>query len=474
MKKSGSSLYQNLFLQLPGAVCITEHKDMIIHQTNPAFELLTGYNEEELLESRKTLPDIIYKKDLKKITQRLGHLRDNQHLAEELRLITKNRAIKIVEIAVVDFGNKRKKSYLWTFRDISAHKEFEQQLREKIARERQKVAQTAKGVIRNQKLLEKLHRGPAVFRELWKCKDEETLMQKAVNVMVLKQGLGYDSVTVLLREGQFLQVKASNRSHALQRFHIEKQHKFAQVYRGEKEILSENTGEYTLPIVSPEGIEGVMQVIFMETERLLLEDNNPVRQAHWDFLQGVAQLLGLLLFYLRAGISKPVAFHENLKLCANELNKKIEEQEEVILIVLELDNFFELVLDLAVDSSLIIKTAGEMIETYKPTGSSLTQIGDARFLLIVTDSFQKFINSEAEQFKRKLRQTPLTVEDQTVKPTFSFGISGNDSKSEKDGVTILKEALQCLRASQSKGGNTIHIWNEKVEEIRKRVTTRLQ
>ena len=142
-----------------------------------------------------------------------------------------------IAITISKIKHDKKDYFLCTLNDIGSYKETTRNLQEKIEQEREKLTTTIKSIIRTQKLFEKLHIMPSFFREMWQCKEEEVLIQKIVHLMCHASGLQYSSTTVLLSDGEFLQVKSSSTPQPLQRFHLEKQHRLAQAFRKEEKLF---------------------------------------------------------------------------------------------------------------------------------------------------------------------------------------------------------------------------------------------
>ncbi len=474
MAKSKNGVSNDIFDGLPIAICVVDAKSLAIQKLNPAFESLTQFEESKLVEEKKKLEDIIYKKDLKKLTQRLEHLEEDQHIEAELRIITKKRGGMEVVVTIKKQTTKKKSSLLCTFRNIEAQREFEQELRDKLEEEKRKAGETVKGIIQTKQLLEKLYRAPNVLRELWSCQKEQNLLDKMVAMMCHEKGLNYANATILLKEGDYLVVRAAHKKQALHRFNLSKDHKFAQVFRGEKKIVSESTGEYSLPILSPAGGEGIIQVILNEKERNLISESDALKTAHRNLIQLVSQSLGYSLFSIRNSLSSKSTFQHNMVSVVEDITSKMEAKEEFYILWIDIDNFSSMLSEYETSLiDLILPQVAESLHEYKSPGNLLTQVGDDEFLLMIPSNFHKTIDLEAKQLERKLQQIDLENEGKKVKLTFSIGAASYQAQDDVTAQEILLQAGNCLKASQKIGGDRIFLWDGSPQEVPKRVSRRL-
>ena len=286
-----------MFEKHPEPLCILEKKNAKIVEVNQAFCNFIGYSKEDILQQKIDLQDIVYQKDFKNILQRLKHMEERQHLRESLRILPKKGSIKEVEVVLRALQCSKGEWLVCALHDITIYKDMEHELKEKIAQEHRVSIETAKGILRMSHFLEKIHRLPAVLTELSDTHSSQELFQKMAHL--LETSLHYATIAIFVVEGEFLNLAYSTKEIALHRFHMKKQHRFAQVARGEKKILAEDASEFILPIFSPSGIEGVLQVSFEETERALIAENEALKKAHGDLLDTLCHFLGLFLVSLR-------------------------------------------------------------------------------------------------------------------------------------------------------------------------------
>ncbi|BBM82366.1 PAS domain S-box protein [Candidatus Uabimicrobium amorphum] len=468
MKKVPAALLNKIFTLSPIAMCLLTIEKKQIAFANQAFFELVGYSQEDV--ENTSLQDLIYKKDFRKIVKRIDCLPDDNYVYEELRILSKGKSCKDIEIAIRKIAHSKKHYFLCTFHDISCFKESDRNLQSKIQEEQEKTLKTVKGIIRNRLLLEKIHVAPVLLREICKCKDVDTLAQKTVKLMCHGSGLQYASVNILLAEGEFLQVKHSNTSQPLQKFHLQKQHKFAQVFRGETKISSEETGEITVAIPSPVDSLGVLQIFLSEKERSLIETNSNLLQSHLDLVECLAQFIGLILHNLQRSSQISLQSHHGIVLLQKELATKISAEEDFCIMQIHWSSFDEDLLNYLQDMEELHGELSKNILSFKPTGSILFNVGQKDFFLIVPSKLIRSESAEAENIYRKLTQESYVVNENTIQPKIAVAARTIDEEVEPRDILI--SLLHCIDESKKK--SSVFIWDGKVKPVRQRVKRKLQ
>lgn len=465
MKKASAALLQKIFSQSSIPMCLLFNIKEEIKLTNQAFCKLSGHSSIEIQKIK--LQDLIYKKDFVKITCRIDCLENDSYIFEELRILGKKKSCVDIAITITKIEHDKINYLLCTFYDIGCFKEINQCLHEKIDKEREKLTTTIKSIIRTQQLLEKLHVMPSFFKEIWKCKDSEFLSQKIVHLMCHETGLKYSAATILLIDDEFLEVKSSSQTQALQRFHLEKQHKLAQVFREGKKLFFPKTGELTVAINSPEGKEGVLQIFLNEKERVLLEENENLLQPHLDLLECFAEFFGMFLCHLRQS-SEGIKFHRGVDILKEEMNKK----EDFSLMHIRWSNFYECIIKYAKKTELLREEVAKNILSFKPTGSNLFYVGEQDFFLLVPSHLIRSEKVEAQKMHRKLLQKNYILDEKEIRIAISMGvIKKTEQKSNEDLLCLL---LECVEESHKKNGETIYTWNDKIQPVRQRSNKKLE
>ena len=472
MIDENSSVWQLIFAKNPEPACILDSESHKIIEVNAAFEKLTGYSKTELCQGQVEFDKIAYKRDLQNIKQRLKHLQ-NERLRGELRMLTKQRGLREVEIAMQSIVWGDKTMLICTLHDIGLHKELAEQLREKITQEHEKTMETAKRILRMKKLLVKLNRLPLFFQELWECDSATVAIEKAVNLLAHEKWLRYSSVAIFRVDGDYLHLAYANKEQALRRFNLKKQHKFAQVARGEKKIIAIETGEYTLPIVSPERTEGVCQIFLEETERILLAGNEYLRQAYWDLLQSFGQFFGLLLAYFRRQCQlehyrwqEPTMTVYNFTYLWKKLAEYLAAQSSCALILLR---FHQLEIDSIALVEEYLQKWALLLQQYSPKNSLVAASGLYEFAILTEETSGDRLIEWARDLKKL-----LTKNAPSAAVSAGMAIHASEDNGQRP---VWERALLCLNNAMEQQGITIYYWdseNSRGKEITDRIRTKLE
>ena len=463
MKKTSAALLQKIFSLSSIPMCLLLDIKKEIQLSNQAFCKLSGYSEEEMAKIK--LQDLIYKKDFVKIVRRIDRLDNDRYIFEELRVLGKGTSCVDIAITISKINHDKKHYFLCTLYDVGAYKETTRGLQEKIDQEREKFSTTIKSIIRTQKLFEKLHIMPSFFREMWNCKEEEVLIQKIVHLMCHASGLQYSATTILLSEGEFLQVKSSSEPQPLQRFHLKKQHRLAQVFRGEEKLFSPETGEFCIAIISPQGTEGVLQVFLNEKERILLVENENLVQPHLDLLECFAEFLGILLHHLRSS-SRGTTIYKDV----SQLKEEMEKRESVVLMQIRWSNYYECVVDYTEKVEVLHNEITKNILSFKPTGSQLYHVGEKDFFLLIPSHLTHSEKSEAQKIHRKLLNGNYTLGDEDLELVISMGVI--KKKASKSSEELLHLLLKCIEKADKK--SLIYAWDKKIQLVKQRSRKKLE
>ncbi|WP_372369584.1 PAS domain-containing protein [Candidatus Uabimicrobium sp. HlEnr_7] len=470
MKKAPAALLNKIFSLSPIAMCLLTLEEKEIAIANNAFFELVGYSQDQI--ENALLQDLIYKKDFLKVVRRIDCLAEDNYVYEELRILSRGKSCKDVEIVIRKISHNKKMYFLCTFHDISCFKESDRNLRNKIQEEHEKTVKTVKGIIRNRLFLEKIHVAPVFLREIRKCKETDTLVQKVVHLMCHSSGLQYASANILLIEGDFLQVKYSNTSQPLQRFHLQKQHKLAQVFRGEKKIFIEDTGEITVAIPSENENQGVLQIFLNEKERSLIEANKNLIQSHADLVECLAQYIGLLLYNMQSNSQINVQSHHGIKLLHKEIQAKMSTEQDFCIMQIHWRSFDNDLLEYLEHIESIHNILTKNILSFKPTGSTLFYVGQQDFFLLVSTKLISSESAEAEKIYRKLTQESYTIQNDNVSPKIAIAVRKVQIKKKPSPRAILISLLKCIK--KAKENNNVFIWDGEVKPVRQRVKRKLQ
>lgn len=464
-----TSPYQ-LLTVIPEAVCILDPRALVI-QANQAFLNLTGYSKEEV-ESSFSLEKLIYKKIFRNLQKRLLSLETKQYIKEEVRLLRKNRALREIELTISKNELAGQPVFICTLYDIASHKELERELRHKIAQERQKVNDTANAVLCIKQLLEKLHFLPLCFQELEKCQTASELLEKTVHWMSQHNGLKYFEVAIFIKKGEHLELGYANRECPLRCFHLSKSHKLAQTAKQTPPGIAECNGEYLLPILSPYGLEGVLQAFVDETERVLWSENESLKQAQQNLLQILVQFLGLGLAYFRlseeqkhylwedhlTGFYNSVYIQEHIAVWGSTY-------KPLAVILLQIDGKPELLFT----QPEIIREISGWIKKYSPPPTILGRIKDEVFVLLIP---QMSLLEALNWVERLQKKFSLSIDCGYGHNSLLWSIVSYDP--EITPSSLWTYAFACLeQGKQSAEQGKIFYWQNGVRKFTKGAFTKL-
>jgi PAS domain S-box-containing protein len=461
-----------------------------IVEANPAFVAWTGYTAEEL--SRTSLEKLVYKKDFRNLQQRLCIMEKEQHLCDDIRLLAKDHALKEAEVMICKIRMNGKHLYLCLWRDQSARKDREAELRQKASQEQSKAAAMAQNILPFGQMLEKLRTLPICLQELGKCTTIAASMEKAVSLMCHQQGCHYAHAAVLLRQGDYLELACASRPWPIRRFHLQKQHKLAQVAREGKTMMADEGAQYIVPITSALGNVGVLLVECSETERLLVQKNENLRQFHNFFLESLAAILGLWVEHLHLQAERQnsqerdaLTGHYQRGYFFSKLSGYVERREVLALVVLTLHHPLG---GLWEKEDAAVRAFATLLDQYKPAQSLIAYTASREFAVIVPHASLAEVSSWAEQLRRKVGKG---VEDLLPEPHGTIpaaiviynprndaSLAGHGKKINSDAAfavlsALWSQAMSCLEAAKKQGEGKLFYWQDGMPKIAKGIYTKL-
>lgn len=437
----------------------TMAQDGTLGRANRGFEIFTGYGGDELAESTFSLDRIVYKRDFRNLHNRLSHMDKDQYLRDEVRLLTKDRNVKEAEVTIRKLGGH----YLCTFRDIGSQKELERELRRKIAQEQEKVVETARGILRVEQLLGKLRFFPAFFQELSRCASPAEFLEKAVVLMCHRNGFNYASAAVFLIEGEYLKLAFSNREHALRKFHLKKQHKFARVARSEIKIGPDERGEYVVPLTFRDKISGILHAVLEESELVVADES--LKQAYRDLLESIAGYLGMMLKYLQIGEQPPedsITGAYNRAGFVHALEDLSRRERPPVLVLIEHD---QPQLTFSPEGNERLRDSAREITHYLPENAVLGRLGDDRFGIITCHDSLSEAAAWTDQVHRKLCQ-----KWKDSPPRLAAGLAMLE---KRDIPSLWERVFLCLKAAKASGCESIFYWQKAPCAFKRRGASKL-
>ncbi|MEA2091111.1 MAG: diguanylate cyclase, partial [Campylobacterota bacterium] len=88
----------------------------------------------------------------------------------------------------------------------------------------------------------------------------------------------------------------------------------------------------------------------------------------------------------------------------------------------------------------------------------VARIGGEEFVVMLPQTNSKGAYIFAERFRKKIFNTSVSAENQTIKYSVSIGISALDASKDKDVKTILQRADKALYSAKESGRNATHIY----------------
>lgn len=477
----------SLFNQLPEPACICDQATSTIVYANPAFASWTGYSAEEL--RSRSLKKLVYQKDFRNLYQRLAVMEQEQHLCDEIRLLAKNRSLKHAEtmIGKIDFHGQS--LYLCLWRDQSARKDREQELKQDILQEKQKNAALTQTMLPFVQIMEKMQVLPACLREFAKCQGEAATMEKAVQLLCHRQGLRYAQAALLIRNGDYLDLVTASKPWPIRHFHLGKQHKLARAARDGQIQVLDNGAEYIVPFTTEHG-NGLLQIELSENDRLLVQEDENLQCFHSQLLETVCEFLGLWLQCIRHRQLRDHAQQRDTltgqylrRYFFDSIGECCQTNDPAAMVVLALHHPTH---GLWEKEEEAVQTVSALLEQYKPAQSVIGYTSQREFALLVPHVSLAQITTWLEQWKQKARKavTPLLhcVFDfpaavvmldtrRPVAPTAETTIAGAVFSWVS---TLWSQAMTCLDEAKRQGGDKIFYWHDGTPKMAKRISTKLR
>lgn len=462
-------MHKDFFQKHPDPTCILDSKCKKIMEVNEAFVRFSGYSEKDLLKN-VAIEDILYTKDLNNIRQRIRHLQD-QCVRQEVRLLTKERNLKEIDVAITKVLSSKKVLYICSFHDITHQKEAEKELQSKLSEEKDKISETAKKILQLQQFLPKLKSACEIFDNLRNPKPLKDLLHHITTILCHKKYFGYSHACIFLVNGDYLEIVSSSKEQPLKRFHLKKQHRFALVARKENEIANLSTGEFVVAMESFQGVEGVLQVYLGEKERILLEESEQLQLAHENILRIIAATLGHSIRLQNSSVQQqpeydPLTNLHTLKSTYEYIEKLSANKESYAIILFDIDQFSHISFPKQI--SLIQETA-LLFKQFQPEKSTVGYLGFDRFIVILKEKYSEVAVECAERLKKRIeKELPAHF----THPTMSGSVVFCDPKLNSTPDASWKKVIQTLHKAKNQG-NSIFYWQQDSHKVAKRTSTKL-
>ncbi len=384
-------------------------------EVNPAFETITGYSREELLEGTVSVEELVSDKTLNLL--RLAQKSPDRVPRGRFNLTAEGRNGEPLDMEVtispVQFVEK---VYLHGLaRDLSDEKEeldeLRQQLDEAMRSNNQMLA-----------LNEKIKEIPILTSDLLDLSREEKILNRAQERLRERRGLNYSEATFYLFDDERKQLLPFDTSeNQYDRVHVESDDPVARTVQGEEDFLRPEEDLFFLPIEGSKRCYGVMKVKLNSHERELMELNDTAWDGYTETMVTLSNLLGLILQSHR--LTKKVqeqAIRDELTTIHNrryfnqkledELNRAIRYEHSISLLVIDVDNFKEIndTYGHLQGDNVLKNIARTLVENCR-SSDVVCRYGGDEFGLILPETDLENAKKKAEMILETFEDKPITV-----------------------------------------------------------------
>jgi diguanylate cyclase (GGDEF)-like protein/PAS domain S-box-containing protein len=267
-------------------------------RVNPAFEILTGHNREDLTAGTVRPEDLVLAEDWKMVQGKRETRRRKPSDRYEVRIRCKDGSIKHVEVSVKWITISGEHVVLGSARDITSRKRLEERLKEEIGIQKRKTLEAAKASVRIFQLTEKIRNVPRMTAALLDANSEKELLARAADMLVDPSGLNYAKSVFLLIDDDRLLIRESRPGYRRSSFPLAGRSRYARVARSGTPFRGKR-GEFIVPLRSRGEIVGVMEVCFDRNEKVLFDDSESVRSGQEDIVHTLSNSVGMMIDNLR-------------------------------------------------------------------------------------------------------------------------------------------------------------------------------
>lgn len=463
----GSVDYRLLFEQSNEPQYLLDTDDHTFTEVNPAFERLTGYTRDELVNGRMTSQSLIAGESASTYQTKVAHRKDRPSERYEIRLVRKDGTKIPVEVSVRKCDTTEGTFIIGVVRDVSEQKKLEQEMWDKI----QNLGYASNRVYA---LTEKIRIVPDLTNLLLHSVDERDLLEKAASKLCDRQGLGYGSVSFFLTDGDVLELSYTTKKETedirgkKRRFALDGDSRYAKILRGEQPPVMTPT-EAILPLQGRDHPQGIVEVLFHPKEIAAFKGNDRALKGYQDILETLSNLLGLLIENLRlydivkrqsvtdqlTGIYNRRFFDVKL---ADEVGRAARYNRQLAILLIDVDKF-KTINDVYghQQGDIVLVEAARLLKASTREVDVVSRYGGDEFVVLMPETPLEGAILKAESLRKTVEEHvfPSVLSGETpIKVTFSIGVSVF-SPAMKGPDHFLKAADEAMYASKKEGRNRV-------------------
>ncbi len=425
-------------------------------EVNPAFERLTGWSRDELLDGTLTAAKLVARESMPTYQQKRETRRMNPSERYDLKLLTQAGDKRPVELSVRRISLSGRDVVVGTLRDLSHRKKLEQEMWDKIE-------ELGYANSRIYALTEKIKRVPELTPQLLHITNEEELLERTAQLLCAREGLGYADVNFYLLRDDALELAHSSIKTKKRAFKLSADHRLVRVLMGEVPP-GMTQREAVLPLKGRERNLGVMEVFFHPKEIEVLQDNERALKGYRDLLETLSNVIGLLVENLHlydrvrrqsivdhlTGVYNRRYFDAKL---ADEFNRAVRYGREFALVLIDVDKFKEIndKMSYKQGDQVLIETA-RLFKTQTREVDMVCRYGGDEFAVLLPETGYENALFKAEQLRQVVRQAEFSNTQDPSQPlrlTLSIGATAwsADLKTPDELLRGVDEAVHLAKRS---------------------------
>lgn len=439
---------------------------------NSAFESLTGYREAEVLGGEVVLLDLVVEEDWD-VVRRLdaGDFRE-EGSCFEFRLRRRDGTLRNVEDYVFHLRLEGRWVRFGSMRDVTNRVKFQRLLTQEIRSELEKSQEVARANVRIYQLTERIQRVPVLTAKILNASDESAVLEETAKFLCDRRGFNFEAATLLLREGDYLEVRYTTRPLKRYRYNIHKSSRYARIYRGEVSLdLSASEG-FIVPIQSKDRDIGLLHVHFSPREKLLFDHQDYVRSAQKDLLSTIGNILGLVIENLRLVEKiRQQSVEDQLTKTFNRryFTQKVKEEfrrakryeRELCILVIDVDKFkFYNDTYGHLQGDILLSEVAKIFRQNTREQDIICRYGGDEFVILFPETDEESGWMKAERLRRMVERHlfPNIVQREVdIRLSISVGLASarGDVETEKE---LFKRADEALYEAKRRGRNIVCVY----------------